>query len=238
MLDFTLPLALYDFLPVIFTGLAMWALAGFAGRIDPARYAMMLTGGGLVLAGGLAKALWKLIAALTGQDIGWLATLLFPLMAPGFLVVAVALSGAVSRLRGGAMALGWPLVWVLLGILAGAVGVREWLLDIPRGWFLPLLVCASIGNLVATVQLVRASLHLRRAWIVVLLVINLGMVVVLPPIAMAGPSTLWMHWIEQTLTAVGSGCFAAAAFWLRGLLPLSPGAESAGDWAASLSGDG
>ncbi|NEX22744.1 hypothetical protein G3480_20965 [Thiorhodococcus mannitoliphagus] len=214
MPDFSVALALYDFAPVVLTGLAVWLLASLARVIERAHYPMMLLGGVLVVSGGLAKALWKLIAALTGQDIGWLAALLFPLMAPGFTLIAVAAWGILDRVRGQLPRLGWLAASVTLLVLIAAVGVREWVLSIPRGWFMPLLVFTSLGNLVASVQLIRASLHLRSRVAASLFGLNLLFVFALPPIAIAAPATLWMHWVEQTLTTAGAGCFAAAAYLL------------------------
>ena len=88
MEDFTLGLALYDFVPVVLTGLAVYFIARVveASRVPAAGIALI--GAALVLAAGVSKAVWKLNATLTGQDISWLASLLFPLMAPGFALLA------------------------------------------------------------------------------------------------------------------------------------------------------
>lgn len=214
MPDFSVALALYDFAPVALTGLAFALLAVLARAVDRASVSMMLLGGGLIVSGGLAKATWKLVAAMTGQDLGWLAALLFPLMAPGFVLSAVAAWGLLDRVRGRPARLGWSAALVALAVMAAAVGVREWLLSIPRGWFLPLLAFVSLGNLILSLQLIRVSLHLRSRPAASLFGLNLLVVFALPPIAIAGPDSIWMHWLEQTLTTVGAGCFAAAAYLL------------------------
>ncbi|MBK1720981.1 hypothetical protein [Thiocystis violacea] len=214
MLDFPLSLALFNVLPVLLTGVAMWFIAAFVGRTNAPAYPMVLLGGGLVLAGGLCKASWKLIAAATGQDIQLLAVALFPLMAPGFLLLAIAVWGAARQLRGREPLSAWRLALGLLSVVLAAVAVREWVLDIPRGWFLPLLVSVSLGNLVTSIQLIAASLYLRRRTVAALFALNLVMVFALPPIAMVAEKTLSLHWLEQSLTALGSGCLALAAVLL------------------------
>ncbi|NEV62913.1 hypothetical protein [Thiorhodococcus minor] len=214
MPDFSVALAVYDFAPVALIGLAFGLLVAVARAVDRACYPMMLLGGVLVVSGGFAKALWKLIVALTGQDLGWLAMMLFPLMAPGFVLSAVAAWGLLDRVLGRPARLGWSAALLALALMAVAVGVREWLLSIPRGWFLPLLAFVSLGNLILSLQLIRISLRLRRRSAALLFGLNLLVVFALPPIAIAGPATIWMHWLEQTLTTFGAGCFAAAAYLL------------------------
>ena len=61
------------------------------------------------------------------------------------------------------------------------------------------------------------------------------MVFALQPIAMANPKTLTLHWLEQSLTAFGTACFALAAWRLwRGARPGAahaappPGTEAPG----------
>ncbi len=136
-------------------------------------------------------------------------------MAPGFALLALGLWGAVYRQRGNPRLawLGWAGLAAVVIVFAVA-GLRAWVLDIPRGWFLPLLVLASLGNLGSSVLLIRAALGLRRWGTALLFAVNLAMIFALQPIAMASPKTLAMHWLEQSLTAVGTACFALAAYRL------------------------
>lgn len=215
MPDFPLTLALYNSLPVALTGLALWYLARLALDLDRPHGRLAVAGSGMILAGGLAKATWKLVAALTGADLAWLGGALFPLLAPGFALLAAALWGATGRLRGRA-ASAWPRRAALaaIGVACAVALLRQWLLEIPRGWFLPLLVLASLGNLLLSVRLIVTALRLRRLGIALLFAVNLAMIFALQPIAMANPKTLAMHWIEQTLTVLGVGCFALGAYRL------------------------
>jgi hypothetical protein len=214
MPNFTIPLAVYNLLPVALTGVALWFLAHYVRRQDPAGHPLALLGGGLILAGGLSKATWKLIAAVTGLDLVWLANALFPLMAPGFALLCAAIWGATRRERGRSPPPGlWPVTLAAIAVAFAVAAYREWVLDSPRGWFLPLLALASLGNLALSFLLIGACLRLRRWSIAALFAVNLGMIFALQPIAMATPKTLALHWLEQSLTAFGTGCFALAA-WL------------------------
>jgi hypothetical protein len=215
MPDFPLSLALYNFLPVALTGLAVWLLSRSVAVLDPANRGLALAGACLILLGGLAKASWKLIGSLAGVDIAWLSAALFPLMAPGFALLAAAIWGATRRLRRRASPpwLGRVALGAIVVAFADAA-VRLWVLEIPRGWFLPLLVLASLGNLLLCGFLIAAMLRLRRWGIAALFGVYLLMISGLQPIAMASAHTLPMHWLEQTLTSVGSACFALGAYLL------------------------
>lgn len=213
---FPISLAVFNFVPVGLTGVALWFLVRFVRKQDASNYRLALLGGGLILAGGLSKALWKLIAAASGADVHWLANALFPLMAPGFAFLLAAVWGATRRQRGHRSPPGlWRWAIAAMAIALTAAAVRQWMLGVPRGWFLPLLILASLGNLGVSVLLIRASLRQRRWHVAALFAVNLAMIFALQPIAMATPKTLALHWIEQTLTALGTGCFALAAFLLH-----------------------
>jgi hypothetical protein len=212
MSQLTLPLALFNLLPVVFTGLALLLLARLVGDLDPINRGMARLGGTLILLGGLSKAIWKLILVTTGIDVVWLASALFPLMAPGFAMLAGAASGVLLRLRGQdetSRLRFWVAGVILLAMVA--ILVRLFGLGIPRGWFLPLLGLVSIANLVLSFVLIAIALRLRRNRAAMLFAINLAMVFALPPIAIAGPDSLLLHWVEQILTAVGTAAFALGA---------------------------
>ena len=213
--DFTTALGLFNFLPVALTGLALWFLAGYVADQDPACQGLAWLGGGLILAGGLAKASWKLIAATTGLDLEWLANALFPLMAPGFALLALALWGAVRHQRGRRIPAGrWWLGLAVVLIAFAAAALRQWVLEIPRGWFLPLLILASLGNLTTSLLLIGLSLRLRWWGQAVLFTVNLLMIFALQPIAMITPKSLALHWTEQSLTALGTAALALGAYRL------------------------
>jgi hypothetical protein len=136
-------------------------------------------------------------------------------MAPGFALLAASIWGAIRRLRGRSRP-SWlrGVALAAVAIAFGFAALRLWALEIPRGWFLPLLALASLGNLLLSILLIAAALRLRH-WIIALLFgVNLGMIFALQPIAMANPKTLPMHWLEQSLTAFGAACFALGAFLL------------------------
>lgn len=214
MLEFTLPLALFNFLPVGLTGLALVLLVRLLSDLRPDLGKWLVAGAVLVVAGGLSKASWKLLATLTGQDVVWLANALFPLIGPGFFLLAALAWLAFHRRRsdpGSHTVLVWALV--LIGLACVVAAVRSWGLEVPRGWFLPFMLLTSLGNLGLMVLLIRRAWQVRQRAGVVLLLLNVVVVFGLQPIAMAGADTLALHWLEQAMTTLGAAALAAAV-WL------------------------
>lgn len=217
--DFTLGLALYDFLPVVLTGVAVWYLARLVMARGVPNGGLAFVGAGLVFAAGLSKAMWKLNVTLTGQDLTWLANLLFPLMAPGFVLIGVGIWAVERQLRG-KQAPPWIWAATVAAIVAVYVLAFVRIVDpqIERGWFMPMMGMASVGNIGLTVLLIVLSLRYSKWGLAILFVINLAMVFVLIPIAQIEPKTISLHWIEQTITSGGAAAFALASFRLFGLL--------------------
>jgi hypothetical protein len=209
---FGLDLALANFLPVLFTALALLCIARLVRALAEADAPMALTGAALVVLAGFSKAAWKLILALGGPDIASLANALFPLMAPGFTLLAWALWQA-QRKAPAPRRNPWLLPLALIGLAFGIAALRSVALAVERGWFLPLMILASVANLSLTVLLLREAWRRRALGLAPLFVANLAMVFALQRIARIEPKTLSLHWLEQSLTATGAGAFALGA-WL------------------------
>lgn len=214
MQDFTLGLALYDFVPVLLTGVAVFYIARITQISGVPAAQLAGIGAALVLAAGLSKATWKLIATLSGQDLTWLAAMLFPLMAPGFALLAAGIWAARRRIRSKPVP-SWfwiaPLAIIALSFTLAAYRMET---GIERGWFMPVMSLASLSNIALTILLFMTAWQQGQKIIAVLFTVNLAMVFALIPIAQMDSHSIAMHWLEQTLTAVGALAFAIAAFKL------------------------
>jgi hypothetical protein len=209
---FGLDLALANFVPVLFTALALLCIARLVRARGEGLAPMALTGAALVVLAGFCKAVWKLILALGGPDLPWLAQALFPLMAPGFALLAFALWQA-QRQTPASRPTPWLLALAPIGLFYGIAGWRSFGLALERGWFLPLMFLASVANLTLTVLLLREAWRRRALGLAPLFFANLAMVFALQRIARIEPKTLSLHWLEQSFTALGAGAFALGA-WL------------------------
>jgi hypothetical protein len=224
--QYGLDLALYNFLPVLLTALAVAFIARLARALAAPLEPMALTGAALVVLAGLCKATWKLTLALGGPDLPWLANALFPLMAPGFTLLALALWQA-QRKTPAPPQRRWLIALALIGLAYGIAAVRTLGLAVERGWFLPLMALASLANLTLTGLLLREAWRRGAVWLAPLFLANLAMVFALQRIARIEPLTLALHWLEQSLTALGAGAFALGAVLLyrrtrRGLAKAAP----------------
>jgi hypothetical protein len=211
--QYGLDLALFNFVPVLLTALALAFIARLARTLAAASAPMALAGAALVVLAGLCKASWKLILAGGGPDLPWLASALFPLMAPGFTLLAFAVWRA-QRTTAAPPRRPWLVPLALIGLAYGIAALRSWGLGVDRGWFLPLLALASLANLTLTALLLRESWRRRVVWLAPLFLVNLAMVFALQRIARIEPMTLDLHWLEQSLTALGAGAFALGAVLL------------------------
>lgn len=213
-MTYSLGLALFDFVPVFLTGVALWFLAQLVIRRAPDYSELAITGTLLVVLSGTLKATWKLIAATTGEEILLLSELMFPLMAPGFVLMAFAIWATLRHNAGKTVPA--HLTRIALGII---VVVFAWATlrtigqAIPRGYFFPFLLMASIANVGLSILLIGAAVR-RRQWLIGLLFfVNIGMVFALQPIAAMPDKSIAIHWFEQTLTSGGAAAFALAS-WL------------------------
>ena len=208
---FGLDLALANFLPVLFTALALLCIARLVRALSQAEARMALIGAALVVLAGLSKAIWKLILSLGGPDLPWLANALFPLMAPGFTLLACALWSAQRTTP--ARVSPWLPALVLIGTGYAIAGYRSFGLALERGWFLPMMILASVANLSLTLLLLREAWRRHALFLAPLFLANFAMVFALQRIARIEPKTLSLHWLEQSLTAGGASAFALGA-WL------------------------
>lgn len=88
--DFSLSLALFDALPVLFFSLAILLIAIRFQNI------LFITGAILCVCAGLGKVIWKIILAASRRDIFWLNRQLRFLMPTGFLLIIL---GVLTGLR-------------------------------------------------------------------------------------------------------------------------------------------
>lgn len=222
MQSFTLSLALFNFLPVVFTALAMVFIVRLLHTYRTDILPFAIAAAILIVAGGLAKACWKLIFTLTGTDILWLSNALFPLIGPGFFMLAVLGVASLYQQRS-QNHIPRPWLWAFLCIAAffALAAWRSWGLDIPRGWFLPIMTLTTLGNLGLSIVLIVMAFMQRQRGIAILFILNIVMIFALQPIAMTEPKTVSLHWVEQILTALGTLCFSVASYLLLRLTQTS-----------------
>ncbi|MFC5751322.1 hypothetical protein [Actinomadura rugatobispora] len=207
MTDYPIALAAEDFVPVALTAAGVMLLRH--------RHPLVPAAAGLLLAGGFAKAGWKLIVALDGPDLPWLYHALFPLLALGFTVLAYALSRDLRRTPHAAV-----LAVPLSAVLAAAAVLRD-------TW--PAMVWTIIAVTVVAVLLVRAARREGDVLAAVLFGLWLAGQYLLGPMAARSEQSIALQWVEQSCNTVAQAAFAFAAWRLARTArePVPTGKEAA-----------
>lgn len=218
---YSVPLALEDFLPVIFSALGLYLLAGMITKMNVDCKNMAYLGFILVALGGLSKATWKLIYALSeGQtNIVMMDNALFFFLSTGFIFVSFALIYAQRNLSGKSSPNN---VWLVPGVLAiitliTAFGISITMHDPEREgrqmWFFILLGMTTIFNFL-TLGLAINQSRQQKQWLALgLFVVNLSAVIILQGLARAAEQTESLQWIEQITNTIAQVGFAYAV-WL------------------------
>ncbi|WP_433385882.1 hypothetical protein [Micromonospora sp. KLBMP9576] len=199
--DYTIVLALEDFVPVGLALAGYWLLADLSGRVVPRVGTVARVGAVLIGLGGLAKSTWKLLLAGFSIDLPWLEAALFPLMALG---AAGLLWGLSSALAGRAVRW-WPFAAVL--VVTAGVAIAYALIE-------PVFALATTS--VTAISVLAAIIAGRlRAWgAVALYVAGLTCVLLLVPLRNhPDHETLAIQWAEQGTNTLGQAALLLAA-WL------------------------
>ncbi|WP_027343168.1 hypothetical protein [Hamadaea tsunoensis] len=192
-MNYPVALALEDLVPTLLAFAAFFLLAGLSPT--PFRVRAGRLGAICIVAGGLAKCLWKLLVSAASTDVPWLEAALFPLMALG----ALLLLWALFRWPW------WPFAALALLVLGGA------LLSMSMQ---PVFVLATAA--VTALSVAGAIYAARRGRWPAVALYAVGVLAVLGLVPLrhsASHSTLTFQWIEQSVNTVAQGALLLAA-WL------------------------
>ena len=119
-MEYTLSLALVDFLPVTFTAIGLYYIVRMVAHINLLQGRVAALGAVLTVAGGFFKAVWKLLMASSSGaiDINWMEDGLFVFMAPGYTLLAFSVWQTVRSVRGMKTFHEWmaPIIFIVLSI--------------------------------------------------------------------------------------------------------------------------
>lgn len=214
---YSIAVALFDYLPVSLTALALALLAQGIGRRLPALAPLAIAAAVLVPLGGFCKASWKLILALGGPDLAWLSNLLFIALAPGFILMAYCMFHAARAWagdQGGALSRPRLAIWLALPLLAAA-GIALALPD-SRAWLFTLLGVTTVANATLIVHAVRASVRARLGMATVsCFIYNFAATLALSGLARLPPSN-GAAWLQEGVNftaqaALALGCWALSS---------------------------
>ena len=218
-------LALFDYLPVAMSALGLALLAQLLSRALPASRGLLLVGAGLVVAGGLGKATWKLIWVLTGRNVAWLDASLFICMAPGMILLACHVFAASRRWRGGDARThaGRASLLIALPVLAGA-GLAAGFVQ-GKAWFFLLLAATALANIALVGALVRLSWIWGRRGAAAIFLFSISLTLCLSVLAPVSAGKAPLQWLAESLNLLAQGGFALGLWRLRSAAPPLPDAR-------------
>ncbi len=193
MYQFTIPMALVDFIPVLFFGYAAALLQrDLYHKMDKTCFALFAAGTINVFAAGFLKALWKLLYAAAICDFTALNTLFLPLQSIGFLLAGLGMVLMTVRHKN--------------AVLSAAPAVFSGT---------PVFICMMVlglGSICACLGRIACKLGKKSAAVLFALsfVCSMGMG------AMAGQDATqaWVNWTEQLINCLGQGLFLCGAILL------------------------
>lgn len=211
--EYTLPLALEDFLPVILSAVGLYFLAQMAAYLDKRAGWLTRLGFVLVSLGSMSNAVWKLIMASGGGDITLLSSAVLVLMGPGFCLVAFGIWAALQTERGKPLPK-W--LWLRPVAIAGAfllaaliVAVIE---PLGRTWSLILLILMALGNAATLILVIRHAWRLDMKLMAAVFVINFIGLFVLLGMQRILDQTVSLQWTEQAINTALQGGFMFSAW--------------------------
>ncbi|MFT5576853.1 MAG: hypothetical protein ACI89D_002382 [Bermanella sp.] len=212
MYHYSLSLALFDFVPVILSGIGWYWLSRWVTLKRTSYRNLLLAGGLLVVLGGVSKVSWKLVIALSGNSIDFLNNNLFLLMTPGFALIFVAVWRAAGQTVNTSSR--DILLVISLGLSLLSPLLAENVSNHPRAWFLSLVALTTLFNCAIIGRLCTYAWPRGQRLSACLFAFNLIAALVLSGLARGGDHSEGMQWIEESINTAAQGALALAAYRL------------------------
>jgi len=210
-MEYTISLALVDFLPVIFTTVGFYFLYKMVTHVDATQGKVFLVGAVLTVIGGFLKATWKLNIAASGNDIRWMDDGMFAWMAVGYTLIFWSIWQTVRTVQGKKALNSWIVPTVLSALtLAGAYYLYTSMPE-SRSWKFTLLGVMSLASIFTSVLLIIFAFRQKLSLAGALFVVNLIVIFLMNGLARMPEQTIALQWIEESINSISWFCFAIAS---------------------------
>lgn len=213
MKEYSIPMAVFDLLPVVFFIAGTMTIAGDMKQKMTLPAKILFVGGSwIVCAAGFLKALYKLIYSLSRGDLTWMSGQFFYNQAFGFLLAGVGLTLAVTRLdkaQGGGAGSG--------GSGSNSDGAGSGSSGSGSGKLysiVPIPIMALVGMMVAGLAALDASLcflaaKLKKRSALVLFIVSFFLCLGMGYLSSKNFEKASLNWIAEGINAVGQLAFLA-----------------------------
>lgn len=186
MYNFTVPMALMDFLPVIFFGVtAVLLLRDLYNKMTGGVYALLAAGCVNVFMAGFFKALWKLLYAANICDFKALEEMFLPVNSLGLLFVGLSL------------------------ILMACLKKKSALLSAAPAAFtssMPfiMMMVIGLGGMCASLSVAAAKMKKRK--VMILFILSFVCAMAMGYMSSQDSTQAWVNWAEQSINTVSQLC--------------------------------
>ena len=186
MYNFTIPMALMDYLPVFFFGVtAVLLLRDLYNKMFKGAYALLAAGSVNVFLAGFCKATWKLLYAANICDFVALEEMFMPVNSLGLLFVGLSLIGMLCWKRKGA----------LLSVA-----------PVPFTSSMPfiMMMVVGLGGLCAGLSVLSAKM--KKAPVMILFILSFVCAMAMGYMSSQDSTQSWVNWAEQSINTVSQLC--------------------------------
>lgn len=188
-------MAIIDFIPVVLFFIATIILQrDLYHKMTKGAYALLATGSYMVLISGIYKALWKILYALNICDFTVLDTSMFPMQAPGFMLVFLALLGMFTKYNKNYLAVTTVPVYMSN---------------------LPFIMIQIIGCAGTQVCLAIQSLQMKKTSAAISFVVSFIFMLGMGYLGAKFDDSSSMHWIAQVTNIISQGSFLLGTYILH-----------------------
>ena len=186
MYNFTIPMALMDFVPVAFFAVtAVLLLGDLYNKMGKGVYALFAAGSVNVFMAGFCKALWKLLYAAGICDFVALEEMFMPVNSLGLLFVGLSLIGMLCFKR----------KYVTLSVAPVALTS-----SLP---FIAMMV-VGLGGMCASLSIVSAKM--KKGKVMILFILSFVCAMGMGYLSSRDSTLAWVNWAEQSINCVSQGC--------------------------------
>ena len=193
MYDFSIPMALVDYIPVLFFGYAAALLQrDLYPHMRKSCFALFAAGTINVFCAGFCKATWKLLYAAGICDFAALNSMFLPVQSIGFLLIGLGLVGMFFR-KGSTVLLAAPPVFKGTFVFIG-------------------MMVAGLGCMCTVLSIIAAKIKRKSAIVLFVLAFigSMGM----GYMSSHDSTSAMVNWIEQGINTVSQGCLMAGVIAL------------------------
>lgn len=195
-MDFTVPMALVDYIPVAFFALASLILMNdLYGRMSKWGFALLASGVAFVAIAGALKATWKLLYASGVCDFAPLNAMFFPVQSIGFLLAGAGMLTLICKNRKNT-----ALFAVIPPVFKGTFV------------FVGLMV-AGLGLMDSVLCIIAAKM--KKPWLILVFVLSFVCSLGMGYLASKDFAEAAMNWIAEGVNVVGQGSLLVGVYLLH-----------------------